>query len=158
MYRERLWPATWVWAAAVSLAVVTGVAFWPVGGVAAAVVALLVATGAFAGLLAWWSPVVRVVEPTPTGGWWLQAGPARIPVSALVAPVALDPAAMRAALGPELDARSHRCIRGWVGTGVRVEVADERDPTPYWLVSSRRPGTVVAALVEAGVTAAGRAR
>jgi hypothetical protein len=32
--------------------------------------------------------------------------------------------------------------------GVRVDVADDDDPTPYWLVSSRRPAALAAALTD----------
>ena len=146
-----------MWLATAALAVTTGVVFLPVGGVAVAGVALLAAGAGFAALLLWWSPVVRVVEPAAGAGWWLQAGDARIPVSALASPVALSAGELRTALGPQLDARSHRCVRGWVPTGVRVDVADDRDATPYWLVSCRRPEDLVAALARAGTaTSAGR--
>src|SRR5690606_14388143 len=69
----------------------------------------------------------------------LRAGRARIPVSLLGEPVALDAIATRAALGPDLDARAFVCLRAWAGTAVQVPVNDPRDPTPYWFVSSRRP-------------------
>jgi hypothetical protein len=48
--------------------------------------------------------------------------------------------------GPALDARAWLLIRGWVEGVVTVEVADDRDPVPYWLVSTRRPDELVSAL------------
>jgi hypothetical protein len=53
---------------------------------------------------------------------------------------------MRAARGPELDARAYLCLRGWIAGGVRVPVLDPQDPAPYWLVSSRRPGELAEAV------------
>jgi hypothetical protein len=61
-------------------------------------------------------------------------------------PEALDVAAMRHELGPGLDARAYVCLRAWARTGVRVALNDPDDPTPYWLVSTRRPELLVQAL------------
>ncbi|WP_207456683.1 DUF3093 domain-containing protein [Desertivibrio insolitus] len=48
--------------------------------------------------------------------------------------------------GQHLDARAWLVIRGGIDPVVRVEVTDERDPVPYWLVSSRRPDELAAAI------------
>ena len=45
-----------------------------------------------------------------------------------------------------LDARAHVCLRAWARTAVRVEVVDPADPTPYWLVSTRHPARLAAAI------------
>lgn len=148
VYTERLWPAAWVWAWGVLVAVTLGVVFVPAASVGVAVAVGLLALAGTSLLLRAWSPVVRVVEPEPGAGLWLQAGDARIPAVALGEVEALDAPAMRTALGPALDARSHRCIRGWVPTGVRAEVVDPRDPVPYWLVSTRQPRRLAASLRE----------
>ena len=47
------------------------------------------------------------------------------------------------------------CQRGWLREGVLAEVVDPLDPTPYWLVSSREPRRLAAAITAAG---AGTAR
>ena len=145
VYSERLWPATWVWAGGVLVAGTLGVVMVPAAGTTTAVVVGALALVGLVLLLRSWSPVVRVVEPAPGDGLWLQAGQARIPLVALGPAEPLDAAATRAALGPALDARSHRCIRGWVATAVRVPVVDPRDPVPYWLVSTRSPQRLAAA-------------
>jgi len=146
VYSERLWPAAWVWAWGALVATTLGVVFVPATSIGVAVgVGVLALAGTFL-LLRSWSPVVRVVEPEPGAGLWLQAGDARIPAVALGEVEPLDAAGMTAALGPGLDARSHRCIRGWVATGVRAEVVDVRDPVPYWLVSTRQPRRLAASL------------
>lgn len=147
-YSERLWPATWLWVVMLALAVTAGVAMYPAGGMTAVVVGCAVGIAGVSALLVWWASGVRVVDVTRDGAGqpWLQAGDARIPVAALGAPVALREAAWRAELGPGLDVRSHRCVRGWVRHGVRVPVTDPRDPVPYWLVSSRNPERLCQAL------------
>ena len=151
VYTERLWPAAWVWAWGALVAVTLGVVFVPAASVGVAVAVGLVALAGTFLLLRAWSPVVRVVEPEPGAGLWLQAGDAHIPAAALGGLEPLDAAAMRTALGPALDARSHRCIRGWVRTGIRVEVADARDPVPYWLLSTRQPQRLAASLRQESV-------
>jgi hypothetical protein len=40
--------------------------------------------------------------------------------------------------GAGLDPRAYLAIRFWVNGGMKVILDDPRDPTPYWLVSSRR--------------------
>lgn len=146
VHQERLWPAGWVWAGGVLVAVTLGVVFVPATSVPVAVAVGALALVGVAALLRSWSPVVRVVEPVAGEGLWLEAGDARIPLTALGRARALDAETMRHELGPGLDARSYRCIRGWVATGVRVAVVDARDPVPYWLVSTRQPDRLVSAL------------
>ncbi len=139
VFRERLWPGPLGWAAVVTFAVVLGVAFVPVDTLLALVVSVLALLGGLAGAVLT-TPLVEVERGT------LRAGTARIPVRLLAAPRVLDRAALRAELGPSLDARAYACLRSWIGTAVRVEVRDPRDPTPYWIVSTRRPHDLVTAL------------
>jgi hypothetical protein len=40
-------------------------------------------------------------------------------------------------LGPELNARAYVKVQSSVRTLVRVEIEDAKDPTPYWIFSSR---------------------
>jgi hypothetical protein len=48
--------------------------------------------------------------------------------------------------GVKLDARAWTLIRGYVDPVVKVELTDPNDPTPYWLVSTRRPKQLAQAL------------
>jgi hypothetical protein len=77
------------------------------------------------------------------------AGRARIPVTFLRDPEPLEAAEVRAAAGVEADARAYLVLRPYVGTAVRVHLSDPADPTPYWLVSTRHPGTLAAELTAA---------
>jgi len=80
-----------------------------------------------------------------TGGEF-HAGRARIGLEHLGRAEALDPAETRLAAGRDADARAYLLLRPYLRRAVKVEVVDPADPTPYWLVSSRRPEALVAAL------------
>ena len=54
--------------------------------------------------------------------------------------------AKSAALGRQLDPAAYVVHRAWIGPMVLVVLDDPDDPTPYWLVSCRRPDRVLAAL------------
>jgi hypothetical protein len=109
-------------------------------GAATAVVVSAVALVVVVALLVAWCPVIEV------RGDELLAGRAHVPVRLLGEVTALDAAAMRHELGRGLDVRAFICIRGWIGRGVRVALNDPDDPTPYWLLSSRRPERLATAL------------
>jgi hypothetical protein len=76
----------------------------------------------------------------------LLAGSARLPWSAIGAVEALDAEAAAALRTRDADPRAHLALRGYVTTAVRVDVADEADPTPYWYVSTRHPAALAEAL------------
>jgi hypothetical protein len=79
----------------------------------------------------------------------LRAGPAAIGVDHLGACEPLDAEQTRRVLGVDADARAFLLVRPYLKRAVRVEVADPADPTPYWLLSTRRPERVAAALAAA---------
>jgi len=138
-FHERLLPGPGGWLGTVGLGAIAAIALWPVSSTAAIVTGALVCVGSVVAL-AVTSPVVEVSDGV------LRAGSARIPVSLLGPAEALDVASMRHELGPGLDARAYVCLRAWARTGVRVTLDDPADPTPYWLVSTRRPELLVQAL------------
>jgi DUF3093 family protein len=80
----------------------------------------------------------------------LRAGRARIPAHLLAEPTVLDADATRLQTGRNADARAYLLLRPYVRRSVRVTVCDPGDPTPYWLVSTRRPERLAAALRRAG--------
>lgn len=57
-----------------------------------------------------------------------------------------DRDAKQVALGPDLDPQAHLLHRSWVRPVVRVEVLDPDAAEPYWVVSTRDPDGLVAAL------------
>jgi hypothetical protein len=77
------------------------------------------------------------------------AGTARIPVSLLADPTPLGPEATRRLAGVEANASAYLLLRPYLKRSVRVTVTDPADPVPYWLVSTRRPDQLVAAISSA---------
>ena len=145
-YRERLTaPLSW-WIAVVAFGLVWGwimlVGDQPARSPSARPCSATVVAGALV-----WSYGSVVVESGPDGP------PGRIgppPPSDIGSVEALDARGFREQLGPQADARAWLRTRPYIEAGVRVDVVDPSDPTPYWLVSSRRPEAVVAALGQTG--------
>jgi len=52
----------------------------------------------------------------------------------------------RRRLGVDADARAYLVTRPYLDRGVLVRVADDADPVPYWLVSTRHPDDIAAAI------------
>lgn len=139
VYSERLWPSPVIWGLGAGLGALLGLipaplnpgvaVFTAVAGVLVLVTALTLNT-----------PAISIDEQ------WLRAGRARIRRELISDPVVLNTEEMRAARGRSLDARAYLCIRGWLPQGVKVMLCDPDDPTPYWLISSRRPERLVSAL------------
>lgn len=139
--RERLLaPLSW-WLGVLAFALTWAWLLLVVAGTAAAVVTFVAVAVVCAAVV--WVYGSTVVEAGPDG---LRVGRAFLSADALGAVTPLDRTATRAALGPQADARAWLHVRPYVDTAVRVDVADPADPTPYWLVSTRRPQEVAAAL------------
>ena len=58
----------------------------------------------------------------------------------------LDSAAMKAIRSRDANPMAFLAIRFWSSTGVKVEVIDERDETPYWLITSSKANQLAKAL------------
>jgi hypothetical protein len=138
-YRERLWPAWWVFLATALVIPASLLVFLPISQVAGVVVAIVL-YGAIVATLLVTTPVIEVTDGM------LRVGRAQIERSFVGAVTAHRGADAVAERGTRLDARAWLMLRGWVPDVVRIEITDEADPTPYWLVSTRRPDELVAAL------------
>ncbi len=140
-YRERLTaPLSW-WTVVVAFGLVWGWLMLVATNRPIAIGAAVLAT-VIAGSLVWSYGSV-VIEAGPDG---LRVGPAHLSPAHIGRVEVLDPRGLREQLGPQSDARAWLRTRPYVDAGLRVEVADPSDPTPYWLFSSRRPEAVAAAL------------
>jgi hypothetical protein len=143
-YSERLAaPVSW-WLLAFALVVsvwlalavaVPGAAVWGVTAVAAAVTTgLLVGYGA-----------VRIT----VGPEGVRVGRAFLDWAACGRIEALDADATRRLQRVDADARAYLVIRPYLRRAVRIGVTDPGDPTPYWLVSTRHPERLTAAVEDA---------
>lgn len=105
----------------------------------------------------WWLGRIRIaVEPGPDGPQ-LRVDDARLPVRFIADVIPLDATGKRELLGPLGHPLAFVVQRPWVGGVVQVVLNDPADPTPYWVVSSRAPERLAAALLDArdAVAAAG---
>lgn len=139
VFAERLTPSPAAWLLAPGIGTAFFVMFFPVGTTTALLVAVVVALLGAAGL---WGLATKVQLTTSH----LTVGRARIEIAALGRASACTPQEFSRRMGPGSDARSYVLTRPWVRGGVHVEQTDPRDPTPYWLFSSRRPEEFVHAL------------
>jgi len=78
---------------------------------------------------------------------YVRAGAWRLPIGQVRGVAILDAAKTREE-ARRRDDDVYRCTRGWVHTSVMLEV-DDPDDLPYWLVSTRHPYVLAAALADA---------
>lgn len=147
-YRERLWPAPWMYAVVTLVIPATLLVFTPISIPAGIATATVLVVGCTA-LLLLAAPTIAVESGE------LLAGRARMPVSMLGETTAARGGEARHERGPGLDARAHLVLRGWVDPVLRIAVVDPDDPTPYWLVSTRRPDELAAAIASEKAIAPG---
>jgi hypothetical protein len=141
-YRERLWPAAWLFIATALVIPASLLVFVPINIEVGAVTAAVLYAACVAGLL-WASPVIEVTDAG------LHAGAATLPLECIGTTTAFYGDDAQLERGQRLDARAWLLIRGWVSPVLKVEVVDEKDPAPYWLVSTRQPDAVIAAITAA---------
>ena len=134
-----MWPAVWLYFAVALIIPATLLALLPINATVGIVAAILLYAGIIAALV-FGSPVVEVTDEE------FRAGRAHLPLSVVGTVDAFTGAEASAERGVRLDARAWLMIRGSIGPVVKVQVVDERDPTPYWIVSTRRPEQIVEAI------------
>ncbi len=71
---------------------------------------------------------------------------ARIGLDHLAEPVVLDRSALRQQTGPMADRDAFVVSRPWLHSAVRVMLTDPEDDTPYWVIGTRQPERLAAAL------------
>ncbi|MEN3310341.1 MAG: hypothetical protein V7603_6543 [Micromonosporaceae bacterium] len=108
-----------------------------------------------------WIPYLVLLPVTALGLWWLgrirvavedgefRVDDARLPVGFIREVGVLDGEAKREALGPRADPAAFVVQRPWLRGAVLVVLDDPADPTPYWVVSARRPARLAEALLAA---------
>jgi len=71
---------------------------------------------------------------------------AHIDIKYLGSATVLDSPAMRLLRTRDADPAAYLAIKFWMPKGIKITVVDPRDPTPYWLLTSKR-GEEIAALL-----------
>lgn len=140
-YSERLHaPWTW-WLVGLGFEVCIAVAVLAYLPLPAGItVCALFLVAVIAGILAYGGIVVRVDESG------LNVGRYRLESRYIAAAEPYEGEAAREALGPAADPRAFLFTRPFITDVVRIDLDDLADPHPYWLVSTRRPKDLAAAL------------
>jgi hypothetical protein len=138
-YRERLWPTPWIYLISLLLIPASILVLAPVS-LPAGIATGVVLYGAVAGSLSLTAPVIEVTDGR------FRAGRASVPLEMTGDAVPATGDAARIERGTGLDARAFLVIRGWILDVVRVPITDVADPAPYWLVSTRHPEQLAAAI------------
>jgi hypothetical protein len=79
----------------------------------------------------------------------LRVGKARIPLPYLGAVQVLTQKQMLAKRTRDADPAAFLAIRFWTAQGVAIEVTDQRDATPYWLITCKHGEKLSIAIKEA---------
>jgi hypothetical protein len=140
-FQERLWVPWW---------------WWPFAGVIIAMFVAEVIPGLPGSWQVWSGVIITAIvvswlitvgiAPVGVDSQGLRAGAARLPYSAVGAVRMVEPATRKALLGPAGDDKAYLLTRDWIRGSVYVEVVGDDDPVPYWLVSTRNPARLAAAL------------
>ncbi|MGX6602536.1 DUF3093 domain-containing protein [Micromonosporaceae bacterium Da 78-11] len=117
--------------------------------------------------LASWVPFAVLLPLTAAGLLWagriavavtdaeFLVDDARLPLAVIADVIALDAAGKSEALGVGAHPLAFVIQRPWVGPAVQVLLDDPTDPTPYWVISTRRPVELASALLDARSRATG---
>lgn len=139
LFTEKLWPTIWIWVVVVGLSSAGILMFAPISA-AAGITAALVLLAVMTTLLVVSTPTITVTRDS------LRVGRATIDRKFVGSVEAFRKEEATAERGTRLNGLAYMCFRGWIDAVVKIEITDPADRTPYWLVSSRRPDELVAAL------------
>jgi Protein of unknown function (DUF3093) len=142
IYHERLLPGPMIFVITALIIPASLLVFLPIN-MTVGVICAVVLYSACVVLLVIGSPRIEVTDSV------LVAGRARLPLPNVGEATGFTGTDATQQRGPKLDARAWLVIRGWISPVVKIDVLDDSDPTPYWLVSTRHPADLVAALAQA---------
>lgn len=140
-YTERLRvPAAW-WVLGMFSAVIFASTAWAGFGPIVVIASYVVfCGGCAAALLIWGRATVEVSEGR------LRAGSVTLPLALAGKVAALDEAQTRALRGPRADPSAFMMIRPYLKLAVYIELTGEHQQRPYWLLGTRRPAELAAAI------------
>ena len=140
IFREVQRPPIWVLAFIYFLFLSIVLSVWAALDTRATLVTLALSTIA----LIWIS--ISMTSEITFDGEVLKIDRANIEVKYLGKVTVLDKTAMRLLRTRDADPAAYLAIKFWEPRGLRIDLSDSRDKTPYWLVTSKR-GEEIAALL-----------
>ena len=136
MLRPPIWVLAFIYFMFLSLVI----AIWAALDTTATMIALAIATLAIPFIARSLTSRIRVDQNE------LRIDKAHIALKYLGKVTVLDSDAMRLLRTRDADPAAFLAIKFWAATGIKIEVTDPRDATPYWLITSKR-GEKLAALL-----------
>jgi Protein of unknown function (DUF3093) len=143
-YRERLFVPASYWVLAVPVVVLLGgEAYFIAGGIIPPLTMAVIAIVVCSFLVNWGSATIEV-----TGGV-LRAGRDSLPLGEASEAIALDERQAMLLRGPRADPAAHILLRPYLKRAVYVGIAEPTEGVPYWLLATRRPDELAAAIERA---------
>jgi hypothetical protein len=143
-HSERLTVPWWAWPTGLALAGLLAAELWMGATGVRSWLPFVVLLPAAVAALAWLGRIRIAVRDGE-----LRVDDARLPVRYVADVVPLDAAGRREVLGVGSDPLAFVVQRPWVGGAVQVVLDDPADPTPFWVVSTRRPVELATAILAA---------
>ena len=140
IFTEVLRPPIWVLAFIYFMFLSLVIAIWAALDTNATMIAFAIATLAIPFIARSLTSRIRVDQNE------LRIDKAHIALKYLGKVTVLDSDAMRLLRTRDADPAAFLAIKFWAATGIKIEVTDPRDATPYWLITSKR-GEKLAALL-----------
>ena len=140
-YTEQLRAPAAVWFLGMFSAFIFATMAWAGFNVLVAIASYVVICGGCAALLLTWGHATVEVSDGE-----LRAGPVTLPLAMAGEVAALDEAGTRAMRGPSADPNAYMMTRPYLKRAVYVEVTGEHQNRPYWLIGTRRPAELAAAI------------
>ena len=93
-----------------------------------------------------WSALYFLAPVIQVGSSFLKVGRAKIPRNLLGKIEEIAKNQIFSERGPNLNPAAYKVFQGTVKTALKIYVNDPNDPTPYWIISTRKPTQLANAL------------
>lgn len=93
-----------------------------------------------------WSALYFLAPVIQVGSSFLKVGRAKIPRYLLGKIEEIAKNQIFSERGPNLNPAAYKVFQGTVKTALKIYVNDPNDPTPYWIISTRKPTQLANAL------------
>jgi hypothetical protein len=97
-------------------------------------------------VLAIWAALLFLAPVIKVGKTTLSVGAASIPRTLLGKIDVIEKDQIFFERGPKLDPAAYKVFQGTVKTALKIAIKDSNDPTPYWIISTRKPAQLATVL------------
>lgn len=139
-FREVIKPTFWLLAFIYFLFLSLVISIWAALGNTSALISLILLTACL-GIVAW-----RIRMTIEVSEKELRIDQAHIDLKFLGKASLLSSEEMKLIRTRDADPAAYLAIKFWIVTGVKIEINDERDPTPYWVISTKNGRDLLQAL------------